>query len=136
MSRRNSQFSLPALCICTYFAGCAAHPRESCRVDLSPLKPGDRITVNFFSRTCILCFGPPDYSIDQQGFVRFGTIAIQVAGLTPSEAGLKIRDAFMPQYYSDVEVAVGRPRPQHAADWSQQFSSNATPETPSVGSHR
>ena len=122
--------------MCMLVASCASHPRASSGADLAPLRPEERITIDFRSRTSILCFGPPNFEIDQQGFLRFGTVTVQVAGLTPPEAALKIRDAFMPSYYSDLQVEVRRPQPQHAADASQPFSSPAMPTSSTAVSHR
>jgi protein involved in polysaccharide export with SLBB domain len=115
MSTRNFAFLSLGLGICMFVAGCASRPSESVRADLSPLKPKERISIDFHSRTCILCFGPPSFEIDEQGFVRFSSsVTVRVAGLTPVEAASRIRAAFWPRYFSDLEVEVARPQPHHA----------------------
>ena len=81
-------------------------------------------------------FGPPSFEVDQHGFVRLGSVAVRVAGLTPAEAASKVRDAFSPRYFSDLEVEVARPQPHHAADGSQPFSSVPIVEPVAAGSRR
>jgi Polysaccharide biosynthesis/export protein len=102
---------LQVLILSILTAGCMTHPDPSGGGRLQEparLHPGDHITIRFADAL----YPASIYEISDRGIVFLPyDIAVEVAGLTPKEASTKIRIAYVPHYFSRLDVQVTKVQP-------------------------
>lgn len=100
------------LLACSVFmGGCATQSKQPPVVEADPnylLKPGDTISVSFDGPVGDDNIMPVRIlQIDDRGAVTLSLIgAIQIAGLTTTQAAAKIHDTYVPKYFSELTVIV------------------------------
>jgi protein involved in polysaccharide export with SLBB domain len=93
------------LACCISLGGCATKRTAALETN-HVLRPGDTISIHIDGPEDQ--FGPePTFRIDGSGAVTLVLIgAIEIGGLTTTEAATKIHDAYVPKYYPELKIIV------------------------------
>jgi protein involved in polysaccharide export with SLBB domain len=100
-------YSALLLACCILAGGCATKQTTAVEANQNEvLRPGD--TIFAYATDQESPASPfPGFQIDDHGTATLPLVGpIEFAGLTSAQAAKKIRDAYVPKYYAEVEVVV------------------------------